>query len=510
MDQPAIYQPANFPRVYASDRPPGQRVVFNQFYPSGLPVVYKMLETTGSQGVIQTYVEDHLPVGFYTNPRADARAVFSTSNGSRPFSEVDEIVPQRRLHLWSRDEIQTVCNSLRKIFWENMRELKVLKSWDDLWTWFDARDIYLYGALNLWNVLNTLLDENRILETDFENEAAYHIGHFADTWVAKEGNAEKLVRWDPSDGPLLPLLTVEDWKAMGNVTDDAMPIISKALRRRRELILAGESTGQHVPRDLVSSLRKNELQNWLGMFDSEELVDADTNPSTAGEKIFLPNGLPSPPEATSHHASPATRNAPAPFYVHEGNHYYMPPQPDLTPEATTNSAVEALHESSQAPYQGIPIANGSSRPLPKRPVKEAASSTSSEESLEPSPEQSDARTRSRTPSPTQSLRAEAGSPTESHQLVTPDISPPGPSNNVGPNNSFGACNNVGPTVVISEVYTPTKDKSGLPRAQSTPPSSSGHKSSDSETTGDDEQEEDSEDSVSPPFMRPSTAQPRAE
>ncbi|KAH7158166.1 hypothetical protein B0J13DRAFT_618200 [Dactylonectria estremocensis] len=302
---PVMPTPA-VPRTVACDRPPNQRAAFTKFYPNGLPVVYKMLQTPGARGVAQTYLEDNLPVGFYTNPKPNARAIFSTINGENEFRDMQHLLPQRRVHLWTKDDIQSVCNSVRKIFWSHMKEMSKPACWDDLWTYFDASDLYHYGAMNLWNMLNTLYDENRIIFMDVAKEIALHVGQWADAWISGEANKAKLMQWDGSQGPLLPILTEEDWRSLGNVSDDTLPIIANALKHRRALLLAPDNTSeQQKPNDLLSSCQNNGLENWL-----------------AGETVYQPNGLPSPPHAASHPCSPTSKNAPAPVLMHNGNHYY--------------------------------------------------------------------------------------------------------------------------------------------------------------------------------------------
>ncbi|KPM40459.1 hypothetical protein AK830_g6131 [Neonectria ditissima] len=355
---PPVPNAPTFPRTLASDRPPNQQAVFTEFYPNGLPVVYKMLQNPGPRGVQQTYLENYLPIGFYTNPKVGSKAVFSTINGQREFRKMNHLLPQRRVHLWSRDEIQSVCNSIRKIFWEHMREMRQPQCWDDLWAYFDASDLYNYGALNLWNIVNTLFDENVIIFTDVAKENALHIGRWADAWTTKEGNKTKLMQWDSSQGPLLPLLVDEDWKSLGDVHDDTLPLISNALKHRRALLLAPQKDSkEQKPTGLISSCADNNLVNWL-----------------TDQTVFSPSGLPSPPQTTSHHCSPTSKNAPAPVIVQNENHYFLPQEPaKFQPQKANISteAVKALEQSvvaaGAAPIPqtvGAVIANGASRPLP--------------------------------------------------------------------------------------------------------------------------------------------------
>ncbi|RSM17635.1 hypothetical protein CDV31_003560 [Fusarium ambrosium] len=343
-------------RVYARDQPPNLQAAFTEFYPNGLPNVYKMLQTPGAEGVPQTYVEDYLPVGFYTQPRPQASAIFSTQNGQRPFRQMQHLLPQRRIHLWSRDEIQSVCNSLRKLYWNHMKGMQQPFCWDNLWEYFDAFDLYHYGALNLWNVVNQLFDENKTIYADVIKEFAVHIGRWADEWLRSKDNKTKLLSWHEIQGPLLRILSPEDWTDIGDVPDDAVPMLANALKHRRRLMLTPASVLQDAkPTHLSSACLRNSLENWL-----------------AGQRVFTPAGLPSPPEVRSHHCSPASKEAPAPVTMYEGNHYYLPPG-----MSRSSSAVEKLQQSAAA--AGPVIAHGSSKTA-------ASSSDGSSHTLQVSPE----------------------------------------------------------------------------------------------------------------------------
>ncbi|KAF7548620.1 hypothetical protein G7Z17_g6953 [Cylindrodendrum hubeiense] len=417
---PAVIHSVTFPRTLASDRPPNQQVTFTEFYPNGLPIVYKMLQTPGPRGVAQTYLEDYLPVGFYTNPKVGARAIFSTMDGLHSFRNMQHLLPQRRIHLWNKDEIQSVCNSIRKVFWNHMREMREPKCWDDLWTYFDASDLYHYGAMNLWNMVNTLFDENKIIFRDIAKETALHVGHWADAWITREENKVKLAQWNGSQGPLLPILTESDWQTLGNVQDETLPLIANALKHRRALLLAPDITSEpQKPTDLLSSYQNNGLENWL-----------------AGQKVFQPNGLPSPPHAVSHTCSPASKNAPAPVLVQNGNHYYLYPgsvaQSQSQQARNPAEAVKALHQSVTAAgaapkpnTAGLVIANGSSMGLPLNTSSHASNPQHHQNTtLRNAPKKS----KNKQPPPAFDLSLPSRPPSVIPRLNTP----PEVDNNVGP------------------------------------------------------------------------------
>ncbi|CAG9991277.1 unnamed protein product [Clonostachys byssicola] len=246
-------------RVFAEQQPRQQQAVFKQWYPNGLPRTYIMCPERDQSVVPQTYVENNLPVGFYINPPTTAEAIFSTRNGKDQFKRMHHVLPHRHLHLWPRDEIQAVCNSVRKVHWASMKRMQRPESWDDLWKYFDAHDLYYAGAINLWNVLNTLIDENEIIFKDLRIETAVIIGHWLDAWLA-EDNQSKLIAWTEGQGPILDILSDRDRASIGDIEDEVVPLLENALFYRRDLLLGSP---QPMPSDLVTACSTNSLQNWL-------------------------------------------------------------------------------------------------------------------------------------------------------------------------------------------------------------------------------------------------------
>ncbi|KAF5613010.1 uncharacterized protein FSUBG_1240 [Fusarium subglutinans] len=312
-------------RTYARDQPPNLREAFTSFYPNGLPNCYKMLQTPGPGGVVQTYVEDYLPVGFYISPPVGAKAVFSTCNGSNPFRYMEHLLPQRRVHLWSGDEVQSACNSLRKLYWEVIKDMPHPDSWDSLWDYFDAQDIYNYGALNLWNVVSQLFVENQSIALDVHNAFSIEVGQWVDHWLYDGENRDKLIK---SNETGLSINGVIGWEAMKGLPDDAIHLIASALEHRRSLLLSPEKLrpGAMKPNHLKEFYEKGHLENWL-----------------AGQRVLGPSGLSTrPTEWQPHYSSPASEKVAHPVMVLDGKHYFR------GSECRVPSAVEALHQSAAA------------------------------------------------------------------------------------------------------------------------------------------------------------------
>ena len=259
-----------FPKVFAGDQPLGQQAVFAQFYPNGLPVTYNMLHGLDSGGVSRHYIENHLPIRFYTHPPTHAQGKFSAMYGQQHFRKMGELLPERRVHLWNKNEVQSVCNSLRQVFWPDMKRLQRSARWDDLWEFFDGYDMYNYGALNLWNVMNTLFDENKMINYGWNSDLTLEIGHFADEWIKTPENLNKLKDWNGFDGPVLSLLSAADWKGIGNLEDEEISVLKSALLYRRDLLLSGGYQQSYKPpTDLMTARQNGNLANWLGKSASD-------------------------------------------------------------------------------------------------------------------------------------------------------------------------------------------------------------------------------------------------
>lgn len=258
-----VEDPTGVPRYLADHQPPSKRDTFRSLYPSGLPIMYPMQYVESPYDVPQVYIENNLPMIFYTSKPSHVRGIFSTGDEHRPWRTPPEILLVRCIHLWSKDEVQAICNSIRKIWWAYMKVMPAPYSWDDLLLYFDAHDIYNYGALNLWNVIKTLHHENVIILEDYQKLAAAEVGYWVDTWLEVPHNRKKLESWNESHEHPFSLMSAEDWTSLGNIDDFDRAALESALSYRREVITGSLVTRK--PKDLLSVFFSGFLQNWLGM-----------------------------------------------------------------------------------------------------------------------------------------------------------------------------------------------------------------------------------------------------
>jgi hypothetical protein len=239
----------------------------NFIKPSDMASAFNAQDTNGSSAQPNplVFIENQLPAWFYIRPAPDCPAVFSTRQGDLPFRHMEHVLPPRSVHMWDRDEIQSACNSLRLLYWDLMKAMDRPQEWSDMWKWFDAHDLYFYGAQNLWNCINHLVDENKIIHADVRKEFALHIGHWADEWCAVQEQKERLKAWNDQKGPIFNILSKKDHEEMGPVGDDIIPMISDALKHRRHLLMMGQKMSARAgPNHLVPACRSGTVHNWMG------------------------------------------------------------------------------------------------------------------------------------------------------------------------------------------------------------------------------------------------------
>ena len=97
-------------------------------------------------------------------------------------------------------------------------------------------------------------------------ECALHIGQWADGWVANDDNLTQLKSWNEANGPIILVLGENDWKALGILSDDTIPLVSNALKCRRDRAAhGGNGALLEEPHALLSACRGSGVENWLGM-----------------------------------------------------------------------------------------------------------------------------------------------------------------------------------------------------------------------------------------------------
>ncbi|KAL2758489.1 hypothetical protein ACRALDRAFT_1092346 [Sodiomyces alcalophilus JCM 7366] len=143
--------------------------------------------------------------------------------------------------------------------------MKTPTCWDDLYTYFDAQDIFSHGALNLWNLVHLLCHENRIITRDLFASMCYEVGVWADEWLEKEGNKEKLLACDVRHADILSVLSDEEQKEISELREVDMVIVRGALAHRQEQLMGYErALARPFPANgLEVAWSNHAIHNWL-------------------------------------------------------------------------------------------------------------------------------------------------------------------------------------------------------------------------------------------------------
>lgn len=233
---------------------------FTEPYPNGLPTHSLMIAGRDSQGFLRPYGEDYIPDEFYINPPPRHPAVFSTLKNTRPPRHPDDMAHGRCIHLWTEIEITSTCNSIRTVFWDYMKAMQQPLSRDDLWVYFDGHDLYNYGVVNLWEVINQLFHENQVISVGVYEEFIIVIGQWVDEWVTNSRNRDKLIAYNDWQGPILSIFTKDDATSIGQISEDVIPILDGALHIcRSKLIFEGAYHRRTPPRLRIEGPHGNQL-----------------------------------------------------------------------------------------------------------------------------------------------------------------------------------------------------------------------------------------------------------
>ncbi|RYP26751.1 hypothetical protein DL768_011586 [Monosporascus sp. mg162] len=141
--------------------------------------------------------EGDLPPDFFTWPIPSAYlAIFSTSNGTKPWRPAPKLTRATRPKIWDAAKIQSFSDEIRTLFWAHSKHLQPLQSYYELYKYFDAHDIFHCGALNLWNVIHHLISENRIALEDLKDDVMPHFDSWAADLLKDEDCRNRLRAWN--------------------------------------------------------------------------------------------------------------------------------------------------------------------------------------------------------------------------------------------------------------------------------------------------------------------------
>jgi hypothetical protein len=395
---------------------PGYRPDYASPYPNGIPEGIKLFSSASSEGA-QAYVEDHLPMGFYRNAPLDARAMFSTENGRHGLRNVDHILPMRHLQLWTGEHVQAVCNTIRKIYWQEMKHMEQPTRWEDLWNYFDAHDIYFQGALNLWNVVNHLYHENQFIIRDWHAAIDFELGMWVDNWASIDANKKKLRDWN-GESDITSVFGPKDWMACRGLYEYELSRIQSCLLHRHSLLFKEPSdvATPYPNNTLMENYNSSTIQNWLAEARGPAnngiplMEQIGTKQVVAGQTVVIAHGT-----RVSRKPEQSTVSAAKPSYsIIDGPKDILvkDPKVDYTRPATAPASKSAI----QSAYPPPPTTTGNIESSDVLPIKGQDIAAISDKSIATLTKLAEA---AQITQITQAAETEANMATETTEITTP-------------------------------------------------------------------------------------------
>ncbi|KAI1842591.1 hypothetical protein JX266_011204 [Neoarthrinium moseri] len=106
------------------------------------------------------YLDAEPPMSFFRNAPHDSPAFFSTELG-RKARRFEKPSTPRDIHAWTAHQIQSAVDRVGTDCWEIRKAIRKPQHYGDLYTYWDAYDLYYMGVQNAWNVLNCLYLETQ-------------------------------------------------------------------------------------------------------------------------------------------------------------------------------------------------------------------------------------------------------------------------------------------------------------------------------------------------------------
>ncbi|KAK4200614.1 hypothetical protein QBC40DRAFT_225240 [Triangularia verruculosa] len=170
-------------------------------------------------------------MSYYFNLPRDSACVISVNKTRKAPRFYDEplTIPAREIECWDQSRIEEEARTIRTQYPAVAESIVVPGSWEDLYRYFDAHDLWLQGAWNLWAVIDELgyqnqkmkcysqkIEEIRNMGPRFPLQPYEQamINDFVEGWVSFMENRLTLIEWDGSRD-ILQLLSPVDWKDGG-------------------------------------------------------------------------------------------------------------------------------------------------------------------------------------------------------------------------------------------------------------------------------------------------------
>ncbi|KAK4042492.1 hypothetical protein C8A01DRAFT_13926 [Parachaetomium inaequale] len=175
---------------------------------------------------------DHIRVpqpamGLYFNIPEDAPCKLSLSKHRRAFSYASS----RRNFAWDDDRVRAMVSTLRAKHGPRMDTLVRPKTWEDMYQYFDAVDLWVAGAWNLWRAVHHACDENEgpVAQSPPDPAVFDEIDQWTYDWCTHEQNRNRLGAWDQRSD-ILCVLSPTDSQDISDCDVAALTILRGALK----------------------------------------------------------------------------------------------------------------------------------------------------------------------------------------------------------------------------------------------------------------------------------------
>lgn len=153
--------------------------------------------------------------------------------------------------LWSDWEIERSAVFIRAKHPHHAANLVRPSLWEDLYRYFDARDLWENGAWNMWHVVQRLSDENEGSKKRTDHYILEEIDSWVIRWCGKDDrkNLDKLIAWD-GQGDVLGIFNEADWSEVQECEGEALDALRRALRHWHELYTGGHAQSRRPGRNV--------------------------------------------------------------------------------------------------------------------------------------------------------------------------------------------------------------------------------------------------------------------
>jgi hypothetical protein len=163
----------------------------------------------------------------YFSMPENAPCKLSFSEHRRKFNQSSS----RRNYHWDDARVRAVVAILRAKHGPKMSTLVRPKTWEDMYQYFDAVDLWVTGAWNLWRVVHHSCDENEgpVAPSPPDLAACDEIDQWAYDWCTHEHNRNRLSAWDRRSD-ILSVLSPMDSQNISDCDVAAFAVLRGALK----------------------------------------------------------------------------------------------------------------------------------------------------------------------------------------------------------------------------------------------------------------------------------------